>query len=68
MVSLGCGVGVVPQLVLEKSPLKDRVRVFEVEPALTPFTIGACTLEKHLHHPVIGAFWATVLPEKSSKS
>ena len=68
MVSLGCGVGVVPQLVLEKSPLKDRVRVFEVAPDLTPFTIGACTLEKHLTHPVIGAFWATVLPEKSSES
>jgi len=68
MVSLGCGVGVVPQLVLEKSPLKDRVRVFEVDPDLTPFTIGACTLEKHLTHPVIGAFWATVLPEQSRES
>jgi len=62
MVSLGCGVGVVPQLVLEKSPLRDQVRVFEVEPELMPFTIGACTLEKHLANPVLRAFWATVQP------
>jgi len=63
MVSLGCGVGVVPELVLEKSPLKDRVRIFEARPELTPFIIGACTLERHLTNPVIQAFWATILPE-----
>lgn len=63
MVSLGCGVGVVPELVLEKSPLKDRVRLFEARPELTPFIIGACTLKRHLTNPVIQAFWATILPE-----
>ena len=63
MVSLGCGVGVVPELVLEKSPLKDRVRLFEARPELTPFIIGACTLKRHLVNPVIQAFWATILPE-----
>lgn len=62
MVSLGCGIGVVPELVLEKSPLREQVRIFQVEPGLTPFIIGACTLEKHLRNPVIRAFWATVLP------
>ncbi len=60
MVSLGCGVGVVPQLVLEKSPLQDQVRIFEVSPHLTPFTIGACTIKKFLGNPVIQAFWSTV--------
>jgi len=59
MVSLGFGVGVAPGLVLEQSPLQDRVRVFEVAPGLPPFIIGACTLEKHLANPVIRAFWAT---------
>ncbi len=68
MVSLGCGVGVVPGLVLEKSPLRERVRIFEVEPGLTPFTIGACTLEKHLTNPVIQALWAIVLPENGTVS
>jgi LysR family positive regulator for ilvC len=68
MVSLGCGFGVVPGLVLEKSPLRERVRIFEVEPGLTPFTIGACTLEKHLTNPVIRALWAIVLPENGKVS
>jgi len=63
MVSLGCGIGVVPALVLEKSPLQDEVRIFEVEPELAPFTIGACTLEKNLANPIIQAFWATIAME-----
>ena len=67
MVSLGCGVGVVPGLVLEKSPLRDRVRIFEVNPGLAPFTIGACTLEKHLAHPVIRAFWTAVQGQGEQK-
>jgi LysR family transcriptional regulator, positive regulator for ilvC len=68
MVGLGCGVGVVPKLVLEKSPLRDRVRMFEVTPELTPFTIGACTLVKHLTNPVIQAFWAIVLPDRGKEN
>ncbi len=60
MVSLGCGVGVVPRLVLEKSPLHDRVRIVDVSPRLLPFTIGACTTKRNLENPVIQAFWATV--------
>lgn len=60
MVGLGCGVGVVPLLVLEKSPLQDRVRRVDAGPQLLPFTIGACTAKKNLDNPVIGAFWTTV--------
>jgi LysR family positive regulator for ilvC len=63
MVSLGCGVGVVPGLVLEKSPLRDQVRIFAVEPELTPFVIGACALERQLTNPVIRAFWTTIAAE-----
>jgi LysR family positive regulator for ilvC len=60
MVGLGCGVGVVPELVLEKSPLQGRVQMTPITPDLAPFIIGACTLERHLNNPVIHAFWATV--------
>lgn len=63
MVSLGCGVGVVPELVLKKSPLREQVRVLDAQPPLAPFIIGACTLDKHLNNPVVRAFWATVQPE-----
>jgi len=36
MVSLGFGVGVVPRIVLDNSPLAGTVRVLDVSPALTP--------------------------------
>ncbi len=68
MVSLGCGVGVVPELVLEKSPLREQVRICQVEPGLAPFIIGACTLEKNLRNPVIQAFWTTVLPVEGTST
>ena len=61
MVSLGCGVGVVPQLVLEKSPLKDKVKILEKAPELTPFTIGVCTVKKNMEKPKIKAFWGIAL-------
>ena len=57
MVSLGCGIGVVPQLVLEKSPLKDQVITLDVHPRLTPFTVGVCTAQKNMLNPIIKAFW-----------
>ena len=57
MVSLGFGVGVVPRLVVENSPLRTKVEVLTVETALEPFTIGVCTLNRKLSNPLIRAFW-----------
>lgn len=60
MVSLGFGVGVVPRLVLEQSPLREQVRVLAVEPRLAPFVIGACTQERSLGNPLVQALWACI--------
>ncbi|MGW8192916.1 MAG: HTH-type transcriptional activator IlvY [Desulforhopalus sp.] len=60
MVSMGCGVGIVPKLVLEKSSLKNEVDILEVSPQLTPFTVGACTISRHKDNPVVHSFWNTV--------
>jgi LysR family positive regulator for ilvC len=60
MVSLGFGVGVVPRLVLEQSPLRDKVRVLTVQPRLAPFVIGACTLERNRGNPLVQALWASI--------
>lgn len=57
MVSLGCGVGVVPRLVLEKSPLQEQITVLAISPALAPFSLGVCTVKKNLRNPRIRAFW-----------
>ena len=57
MVSLGCGIGVIPELVLKKSPLQDQVKTLEVKPDLTSFTVGVCTSQKNMLNPIIQAFW-----------
>ncbi|MHB0777352.1 HTH-type transcriptional activator IlvY [Halomonas sp. WWR20] len=60
MVGLGFGVGVVPKIVLDNSPLADRVRILEVQPHLSPYDVGLCVLEKKLRNPLIRALWAQV--------
>jgi LysR family positive regulator for ilvC len=57
MVSLGCGVGVVPLLVLEKSPLQEQVMTLDITPELTPFSIAICTMKKKARPPQVQAFW-----------
>lgn len=60
LVSMGCGVGVVPELVLEKSTLKDSVTILDRTPLLTPFSVGVCTRQKNMHNPIVKAFWHNV--------
>ena len=57
MVSLGFGVGVVPRIVLENSPLSGKVCTMDVEPGLAPYEVGLVTQEKKLSSPLIEAFW-----------
>lgn len=56
MVGMGCGVGVVPRLVLDNSPLADQVVVLPVRPELQPFSVGVCTSSKKLRQPTVTAF------------
>lgn len=58
MVSLGFGIGVVPKIVLDNSPLVDRIRVLDVTPELEPYDIGLFTLKKNLKNPLVDAFWS----------
>jgi len=57
MVSLGFGVGVVPRIVLDNSPLVAEVRVLDICPRLEAYDVGLFTLEKKLKSPLISAFW-----------
>jgi len=58
MVSLGFGVGVLPRIVLDNSPLADKVRILDVRPELAPYEVGLFALEKRLASPLISAFWS----------
>lgn len=57
MVALGFGIGLVPEIVLANSPLKDGVNVLDVQPPLAPFAVGICALAQHLDKPQVRAFW-----------
>lgn len=57
MVAMGCGIGVVPRLVLENSPLQHRVTVLDTKPPLKPFTVGACTTKTGKRLPTVQTFW-----------
>jgi LysR family positive regulator for ilvC len=59
LVALGCGVGVVPRLVLEKSALRDRITEVAVKPALPPFHIALCVRDRSLANPLQRALWDT---------
>lgn len=60
MVSLGLGIGVVPKIVLDNSPLVDRIKILDVKPALEPYDVGLFTLKKSLKNPLVNAFWSLV--------
>jgi LysR family positive regulator for ilvC len=58
MVSLGFGIGVVPRIVLDNSPLAAQVVVLDVYPQLKSYDVGLFTTGKKLKSPLIAAFWS----------
>jgi LysR family transcriptional regulator, positive regulator for ilvC len=63
MVRLGCGIGIVPQLVLEKSPFAADVQILDRAPQLASYSVGLCAARRSLSRPAVNAFWA--LAEKT---
>lgn len=57
MVGLGFGVGLVPRIVLENSPLASRVRQLDIHHGMQPIAIGLCVLQRKMNNPLIKAFW-----------
>ena len=58
MVSLGFGIGVVPRIVLDNSPLAGNIRILNIQPKLKAYEVGLFALNKKLKSPVINAFWS----------
>lgn len=56
MVALGCGVGVVPDVVIENSPVRDRVQSLSHGGELSSFNLGVCCYKTRLNEPLIKAF------------
>lgn len=57
MVRLGCGIGIVPELVLERSPFRHDLQKIADAPELEPYVVGLCTTHQNLKRPSIAALW-----------
>ncbi|MFH8135993.1 HTH-type transcriptional activator IlvY [Pantoea osteomyelitidis] len=59
MVALGCGVALLPGVVLENSPepVRNRVLILEHVESVTPLELGVCVQKKRLGEPLMNAFW-----------
>ena len=57
MVSLGLGIGVVPKIVLDNSPVADNIKIIDIRPGLEPYDVGLVVLKKNLDNPLVNAFW-----------
>ncbi|RKF21534.1 HTH-type transcriptional activator IlvY [Alginatibacterium sediminis] len=62
MVALGSGVGIAPQVVLENSPVRDRVQSLNLGLELEPFDLGIAVLSRRLHEPLVQKFWQIAAP------
>jgi len=60
MVALGMGVGVVPGLVIDSSPIKDSLLKLSNAPVLPAYNVGIVALDKRLSDPVVETFWRIV--------
>lgn len=66
MVSLGFGVGLVPDLVIKNSPVEDRIRILMVDNPLEPYHVGVCARKKKIRIPLVSAFWEVALKHRIS--
>jgi len=59
MVALGCGISLIPDVVLENSPepVRNRITVLDNATVGAPLELGVCVQKKRLNEPLIDAFW-----------
>jgi LysR family positive regulator for ilvC len=56
MVALGCGIGIAPDVVINNSPVKDKIQRLNTTP-IAPFKLGLCCKKSKLNDPVVQALW-----------
>lgn len=60
MASLGIGIGIVPRLVLESSPMRSQLVELNTIVAPKPITVGLCAREKALVDQAVAACWQSL--------
>lgn len=59
MVALGCGVALLPEVVVDNcpEPVRDRISLLENVSTVEPLEVGLCAQKKRLTSPLVKAFW-----------
>ncbi|MCK3658184.1 transcriptional regulator IlvY [Pasteurellaceae bacterium Pebbles2] len=57
MVALGCGLAMLPDVVIKNSPMNSQVSSLSLDLPIEPFELGICVQKKALELPQIKAFW-----------
>lgn len=58
MVGLGFGLALLPDEVINNSPMNNQISRLNLDEPIVPFELGICTQKRHLAHPLIRAFWS----------
>lgn len=58
MVGLGFGLAMLPDQVIDNSPMRNQVSRLNLDEPIEPFELGICTQKRNLAQPLIRAFWA----------
>lgn len=64
MVALGCGVGIAPDVVINNSPVREKVQRLSFSP-IKPFKLGVCCKRSQLDDPLVRALWRVVSSKRS---
>ncbi|WP_439242656.1 HTH-type transcriptional activator IlvY [Lonepinella sp. BR2474] len=57
MVALGCGVALLPDVVIKNSPISTQVSSLNLDMPVAPFELGICVQKRALASPLVKAFW-----------
>lgn len=60
MVALGCGLALLPDVVIKNSPMNTQVSSLTLDVPVEPFELGVCVQRKSLELPLVKAFWQTL--------
>lgn len=58
MVGLGFGLAMLPDAVIDNSPMNKQISRLNLDVPIEPFELGICTQKRNLEQPLIRAFWA----------
>ena len=67
LVRIGGGIGVVPKLVLQRSPFCSEVRIIDNAPQLDPYEVGLCCNRSALQLPSVRAFWKMAVEQATGQ-